>query len=99
MIPGRWGLTDAIVLRSPSLGAFRRTSPPDSARAGCGMAPRQLPPVLAGLAMPGKSSYPGIEGRFPAPPEGAGNLPVRSPCGPTGPSAARYWWLRVVSLG
>ena len=59
MIPGRWCVSDAIVLRSPSLGASRRTSPPDSAHAaGCGMAPRQLPPVLAGLAMPGLSARP-----------------------------------------
>jgi len=48
MIPGRGCPGDAIVLGSPSLRAFRRTSPPDSAHAGCGMAPRQLSPVLAG---------------------------------------------------
>jgi hypothetical protein len=48
MIAGRWCSSDAIVLGSPGLGASRRTSPPDSAHAGCGVAPRQHSPVLAG---------------------------------------------------
>jgi hypothetical protein len=50
MIPGDWRLGDAIVQRSPSLGAVRRTSPPDSAPVGCGMAPRQLSPCAGGVS-------------------------------------------------
>jgi hypothetical protein len=55
MIPGRWRLGGDIVLGSPSLGASRRISPPDSGACWLRYGPPSAFPVLAGSAMPGKS--------------------------------------------